>query len=170
MGVTGRTPPEHQTQTPLKRTAAETTLQQWDTPDLSRGISPHSMAQVWEQLFKTTTSVAENLAHRFCKALEENIRQDVWKPRCSALIDWEKQNRVTPTKKRTRPMEDYRRQSAQSWYMRLWSRPNKTRRQDLPGDHGYLNRVRHIFIGFIPRKKETWGDGKTRRVYIFIGA
>ena len=33
------------------------------------------MAQVWEKLFKTTTTVAENLAHRFCKALEEGVRK-----------------------------------------------------------------------------------------------
>ena len=104
-GTTERTPPQHRLQPPLSRppTTAEKTLQQWTTADLYRGVSPHSLAQVWEHLFKSKTTVAENLAHRFCKALEENIRQDVWKPRCSALIDWGKQNRVTPTKKRTRP-------------------------------------------------------------------
>ena len=62
------------------------------------------MAQVWEKLSETTTTVAENLAHRFCKALEEGIQQDVWRTRRTTLITWEKQNGITPTKKRFKPL------------------------------------------------------------------
>ncbi|KAG0041344.1 hypothetical protein BGZ83_001964 [Gryganskiella cystojenkinii] len=80
-GIVTRMPPEHRLQPPLQRppTAAEKTLQRWTTADLYRGISPYSLAQVWEQLFKTKITVAENLAHRFCKALEEGIRQGIWR-------------------------------------------------------------------------------------------
>lgn len=101
-GVSARTPHEHQQQTPVQRplTTAEKTLQQWTTADLYRGISPHSLVQAWEQLFKTKTTVAENLAHRFCKTLEEGIRQAVWKTRCTTLIAWEKQHGITPSRKK----------------------------------------------------------------------
>ena len=105
-GTTERTPPQHRLQPPLSRppTNAEKTLQQWTTADLYRGVSPHSLAQVWEHLFKSKTTVAENLAHRFCKALEEGVRQGVWRTRCTSLITWEKQNGITPTKKRVKPL------------------------------------------------------------------
>ncbi|GJJ75820.1 hypothetical protein EMPS_08178 [Entomortierella parvispora] len=77
------------------QTVAERALQQWKVADLYSGISPHSLTQVWSKLFKTNITTAQNLVHRFCRALEEGIREAVWLDRCNRQIAMEK-NKQSP--------------------------------------------------------------------------
>jgi hypothetical protein len=175
-GTSASTPTEHRLQLLLQLavTVAETSLQRWTISDLYRGISPHNLAEVQEHLIKIKITVAENMAHRFCMALEEDICQGVRRTRCMTLTTWEKQNGVTLMKKRTTPtlqpgagFENEFRQDAKTRHLRLLSRSHKTHRQDLPVFHGHNDWVRHFFAELIPRKKETRDDGEIRRCWRF---
>jgi len=82
---------------------AEKALQQWKVADLYRGISPHSLTQVWSKLLKLNITTAQNLVHRFCRTFEERIRETVWLDRCNRQIPMEKEQGITQKMKKTLP-------------------------------------------------------------------
>ena len=95
--------------------------------------------------------------------------QGIWWTKYTTLIASGKQNGITNqeesqaigTARSGAPgLENDRWQDFSTWYMQLQPRPHKSYRQGLPRVYGHHNWVKHIFIGLVLRKKETWGDGK----------
>ncbi|OAQ22415.1 hypothetical protein K457DRAFT_143451 [Linnemannia elongata AG-77] len=57
-------------------------------------------------------SVAEHVSRLFCKYIEKEGREKIWKPRCERTVEWEKQQGITERRKHKPPEERPRTQSA----------------------------------------------------------
>jgi hypothetical protein len=151
-------------------TSATQSLHTWAIADLYRGTSPHSLAQVWSHLFKTTISVGQNLAHRYCKELEETIRQAAWIPRCKKHVAQEKQLQITTRKKRT-PPERVQEEPRQPWRTWVGAAPapgecacgqqETSHSNNLCPVYRRTNRSGYPSTGHLSWSATTWSDGKT---------
>ncbi|KAF9373380.1 hypothetical protein CPB97_000583 [Podila verticillata] len=55
----------------------------------------------WQALFKLPLSVAQSVAHKFVKFLEDAATTNIWLPRCSKMVDWEKSLQIHAKAKHT---------------------------------------------------------------------
>ncbi|KAF9369947.1 hypothetical protein CPB97_003143, partial [Podila verticillata] len=55
----------------------------------------------WQVLFKVPLSAAQRVAHKLVKFLEDAATNDIWLPRCSKTVDWEKSQQIHVKAKHT---------------------------------------------------------------------
>ena len=73
----------------------------WTVSDLFRGITPRSMLEEWIAVFRTPRAIAQTVIHKFVGYLEAQASELIWKARCTATIEWEKERGITAKDKRT---------------------------------------------------------------------
>ncbi|OAQ28675.1 hypothetical protein K457DRAFT_1832896 [Linnemannia elongata AG-77] len=66
--------------------------EKWTVCHILRGLVPKALATEWAKVFKEMPkSVAEHVSRLFCKFIEKEGREKIWKPRCERTVEWEKQ-------------------------------------------------------------------------------
>ena len=55
-----------------------------------KGLLSPALITTWTRLFKTTPTVAAQVAHQFIRRLDRDALGRLWKTRCEATIAWEK--------------------------------------------------------------------------------
>ena len=73
----------------------------WSVSDLLRGITPKSLLEAWIPVFGVPRAIAQTVIHKFVGYLEAQASERIWKARCSATIDWEKEQGITAKGKKT---------------------------------------------------------------------
>ncbi|KAH7036152.1 hypothetical protein BKA57DRAFT_521286 [Linnemannia elongata] len=66
--------------------------EKWTVCHILRGLVPKALTTEWAKVFKEMPkSVAEHVSRLFCKFIEKEGREKIWKPRCERTVEWEKQ-------------------------------------------------------------------------------
>ncbi|KAK3836305.1 MAG: hypothetical protein J3R72DRAFT_203424 [Linnemannia gamsii] len=85
------------------------TVEKWTACHIYRGLVPTSLAKEWGKVFKDSPdSVAQHVSRSFCRYVEMEAREQLWKPRCATTVDWEKDNHITTSMKQTRTSQGQR--------------------------------------------------------------
>ncbi|KAG0064222.1 hypothetical protein BGZ90_002309, partial [Linnemannia elongata] len=75
---------------------------------------PPALAIEWARVFKEMpNSIAEDVSRLFCKFIEKEGREKIWKPQCERTVEWEKQQGITERRKHKPPEERPRSQLQQ---------------------------------------------------------
>ena len=53
------------------------------------------MLSEWTAVFRTPSSIAETVLHKLIGYLEDKASELIWKPRCTATINWEQKADIT---------------------------------------------------------------------------
>ncbi|KAK3806529.1 MAG: hypothetical protein J3R72DRAFT_465303 [Linnemannia gamsii] len=64
--------------------------------DLLRGLTPKSLLLEWSR------SIAHAVLHKFVGYLEAQALELIWKPRCTATVEWELKQGITTKAKKTK--------------------------------------------------------------------
>ena len=65
-----------------------------------KGLLSPALITTWTRLFKTTSTVAAQVAHQFIRRLDRDALGRLWKTRCEATIAWEKTHGIRHGAKR----------------------------------------------------------------------
>ncbi|KAK3836656.1 MAG: hypothetical protein JOS17DRAFT_734820 [Linnemannia elongata] len=80
--------------------------EKWTVGHILRGLVPKALAIEWTRVFKDMPkSVVEHVSRLFCRFIEKEGREKIWKPRCERTVEWEKQHRITEKRKHKPPEE-----------------------------------------------------------------
>jgi len=74
----------------------------WTVEDLYRGLVPVRLIKTWKAAFRTTATIATNMATKFVTRIEEFGRTELWNRRCEDTVAWEKEVGITTMSKRVR--------------------------------------------------------------------
>jgi ribonuclease HI len=78
----------------------------WMAYHLYRGLVPKALTKEWGKVFKNMPeSVVQHTCRLFCRFVEREARETLWKPRCEATVEWEKENGITQRQKEKTPTE-----------------------------------------------------------------
>ncbi|OAQ22803.1 hypothetical protein K457DRAFT_25738 [Linnemannia elongata AG-77] len=67
-----------------------------------KGLVPKALATEWARIFKEMlSSIVEHVSRLFCKFIEKEGREKIWKPRCKRTVEWEKQQGIRETDAQT---------------------------------------------------------------------
>jgi ribonuclease HI len=92
--------------------------EKWTVCHILRGLVPKALATEWARVFKEMPkSVVEHVSRLFCRFIEKEGREKIWKPRCERTVEWEKQHGITERRKH-KPPEDRPRSQWQQIYGR----------------------------------------------------
>ncbi|KAF9309448.1 hypothetical protein BG003_009766, partial [Podila horticola] len=75
-------------------------LNVWKVMDLYMGLVPRKLGSIWKPMFGTNKTIANYMASKFVKALEEFGRTELWGARCKTTVEWEKSVGITAVSKR----------------------------------------------------------------------
>ncbi|KAG0099712.1 hypothetical protein BGZ93_006373 [Podila epicladia] len=75
-------------------------LNVWKVMDLYLGLVPRELGLIWKHMFGTSKTIANHMAAKFVKALEEFGRTELWGARCKTTVEWEKSVGITAVSKR----------------------------------------------------------------------
>ena len=82
------------------------TEEAWTASHIYRGLVPIALAKAWDKVFKDIpASIAQHVSRLFCRYVEKEARERLWKPRCEVTVKWEMANNITASMKQKRTTE-----------------------------------------------------------------
>ncbi|KAK3842760.1 MAG: hypothetical protein J3R72DRAFT_508477 [Linnemannia gamsii] len=78
------------------------TNSKWQVADVLRGLTPKSLLLEWSTVFRGPQSIARAVLHDFVGYLEAQASEMIWKPRCTATVEWELKQGITAKAKKTK--------------------------------------------------------------------
>ncbi|KAF9136434.1 hypothetical protein BGX30_011193 [Mortierella sp. GBA39] len=85
-------------------------------PVVRTRLVPNVPATQWGKVFKDVPeSITQHERHLFCRYVEKEAREQLWKPRYERPIRWEEESNIKNSMKRTRTTKDQRAQWTQSY-------------------------------------------------------
>ena len=68
----------------------------WTVHHIYRGLVSKALAGQWDKAFRDVPkSIAHHVSRFFCRFIEKEGREKIWKPRRDRTIEWEKQQGIT---------------------------------------------------------------------------
>jgi hypothetical protein len=81
--------------------------EKWIVCHILKGLVPKALLTEWAIVFKMPKNVVEHVSRLFCRFIENEGREKIWKPRCKRTVEWEKQNGITE-KRKHKPQKENR--------------------------------------------------------------
>jgi len=72
----------------------------WTVCHLFRGLVPTALTKEWGKVFKEIPEkITQHVSRLFCRYIEKEARERLWKPRCERTAEWERENNITQSMK-----------------------------------------------------------------------